>query len=81
MKLPTCMKEKGQWRWCEDTNVNPLHNFMSFHFITTAPPIPSPRSMFLSVILYFVEVVPFKEGDKSQHCDVQGPEGGNQDHW
>ena len=36
--------------------------------------------MFLSVILYFVEVVPFKEGDKSQHCDVQGPEGGNQHH-
>lgn len=27
----------GGGRWCEDTNVNPLHNFMSFHFITTAP--------------------------------------------
>ena len=60
---------------------------MSTRCITLCPLIstqPSPislRSMFLSVILYFVEAVLFKEGDKSQHCDGKRARGGNQHQW
>ena len=50
-------------------------------FISTQPSPISLRSMFLSVILYFVEAVPFKEGDKSQHCDGKRARGGNQHQW
>ena len=71
MKLLTLYGGEGSVAhcWCDDTNVN-LSAHCITHFITLPPlPPPTPHSMFLSVILYFVEVVPLKEGDKSQECD------------
>ena len=79
--------EKGQWhrRWLLAGGVTTQMSTRCItlcRFISIQPSPISLRSMFLSVILYFVEAVPFKEGDdKSQHCDGKRARGGNQHQW